>query len=1141
MAKSNIEVVRAALESLSAVLDPYIEQVTAKHVPAGKDWTVLLTFKDAEKGIQGKSYSRIDPQDQFRIVTEPIPKFGYLFNDHLSRGEQGFVGELRSVRNDVAHFKPFSPDDAVRALDTIERVMRAIGAVREADVVKTARQDILRGTFERETRKAVREAVALPGTPDAELPAWREVLKPHPDVASGRYNNAEFAADLYSVAVQRNASSEYQDPIEFFRRTYLTDGLKELLKRAVDRVSGSTSANPVINLQTTFGGGKTHSMLAVWHLFSGHELHEFPQAVQELLGADNAEVVKTKVRKAALVGNEIPPGTPIKKPDGTVVHTLWGELAWQLGGAEGYAIVADADRTGTNPGNLLREVFAKFGPAVLLIDEWVAYARQLPDGFDENDPHARRVAAGLFETQFTFAQALTLAAENVPGTLLLVSVPASEGKKAKSGDDEPRETGVSDLEVGGQRGRDALDRLDNVIRRVAYQWSPATRDESYEIVRRRLFVEPDAKALSTIAAAARRFSDYYRHHPKEFPTGVGEFDYESRIKAAYPIHPELLDRLYSDWSTLEKFQRTRGVLRFMSHVIHQLYLREDPSPLIMAASVPLDAQPVRTEIAHYAGSAWDAIIQSEIDGENAVARVVDEERPVLKDRSLALRTARAIFVEATPTLKAALKGKDRKRITLGVAMPGDVLGNIGSALDGLAEKSSHYYSEDGRYWYDTQPSLNRLAAERAAHLPMEAVHGEVSARLRRVFKGSTDVIAEVVHPESSSDVDEAEHLRLVVVPPAYVHNGKDKESAASRWVHELLQKRGNAPRSNVNTIVAVAADEKQWGPLESAVRSYLAWASIHAETGRLDLTQSAAAQAQSMLEQSNRTVDDRLAHTWIWGLHAVQDDPQAPFVVGQVRADGAEKNLTKRIGTKLANADAAHAYLANRVVRLDVEEFLRAAWNRGFIGFSQLWTYYCRYPYLHRLRDRSVLVRALEESLLDTGFADTGFALATGYDSATGDFAGLAVPLEDTEFGPFDANTLVVQPDLAVKQRRREEEKREADKVASSTPGPTTASGPDVTTTSTPLVPALAPRQKTVANATYTLRHVVDPDGDMPTGLQTIAAEILEVLRNAGPDVLDITLTVTAEKADGFDANTVRAVKQNAQDLDVTSSRFEDL
>src|SRR5690349_3946985 len=110
MARSNIDVVRTALQSLSDVLDPYIEQITAKHVPAGKDWTVILAAKDAEKGIHGKEYARSDPQNQFRIITEPMSSLGYIFNAHLSRGEQGFVSELRSVRNNVAHFKPFSPD-----------------------------------------------------------------------------------------------------------------------------------------------------------------------------------------------------------------------------------------------------------------------------------------------------------------------------------------------------------------------------------------------------------------------------------------------------------------------------------------------------------------------------------------------------------------------------------------------------------------------------------------------------------------------------------------------------------------------------------------------------------------------------------------------------------------------------------------------------------------------------------------------------------------------------------------------------------------------------------------------------------------------------------------------------------------------
>ena len=298
-----------------------------------------------------------------------------------------------------------------------------------------------------------------------------------------------------------------------------------------------------------------------------------------------------------------------------------------------------------------------------------------------------------------------------------------------------------------------------------------------------------------------------------------------------------------------------------------------------------------------------------------------------------------------------------------------------------------------------------------------------------------------------------------------------------------------------------------------------------------------------MLEAANRTVDDRLGHTWIWGLHAVQDDPQAPFAVGQVRADGQDKNLTKRISTKLATADIAHPYVADRVVRLDVEEFLRARWTRGFISFTELWTYYTRYPYLHRLRDKSVLTRALEESLFDAAFLDTGFALATGFDSTTGDFLGLAVPLEETEFGPFDDKTLVVRPDLAVAQRERERTKSTPPPLpgdAGGAPMPGGGSnGRDGTDGKNGPAPTPPPRR--VSNATYLLRHVLDPTGDMPTDLQTLAQEILDLLSKADPDVLDITLTVDAQKADGFDENTVRAIKQNASDLGVTNSSFGDL
>src|SRR6266852_7803090 len=276
--------------------------------------------------------------------------------------------------------------------------------------------------------------------------------------------------------------------------------------------------------------------------------------------------------------------------DGCIVRTLWGEIAWQLGGKEGYKLVKEDDEKATNPGNTLKELFNKYGPCLILIDEWVAYARQLHTTAD--------LPAGSFETHFTFAQAMSEAAKAAKNTLLVVSIPASESPHQRA------ERGVTDIEVGGERGREALARLKNAIGRVEASWRPASPDEGFEIVRRRLFQPLTGDQFVTRDAVARAFVDLYGSQQQEFPSECREADYERRIKMAYPIHPEMFDRLYNDWSTLDKFQRTRGVLRLMAAVIHSLWERQDSSVLIMPGNVPIDDQMVQFELTRYLEDHW---------------------------------------------------------------------------------------------------------------------------------------------------------------------------------------------------------------------------------------------------------------------------------------------------------------------------------------------------------------------------------------------------------------------------------------------------------------------------------------------------------------------------------------------------------
>src|SRR5262249_55172240 len=210
--------------------------------------------------------------------------------------------------------------------------------------------------------------------------------------------------------------------------------------------------------------------------------------------------------------------------DGTTVRTLWGELAWQLGGKDGYKLLKEADETATNPGDALTKLFNKYAPCLILIDEWVAYARQLHD-------EPGKLPAGTFDTQFTFAQALTECAKAAPRALLVVSIPASE---------EGRTTGtrVSDIEIGGERGHKALARLKNAVGRVESSWRPANADEGFEIVRRRLFQDLTGDQFAARDAVARAFVEMYAAQHNEFPTGCREADYARRSKLAYPLHPE---------------------------------------------------------------------------------------------------------------------------------------------------------------------------------------------------------------------------------------------------------------------------------------------------------------------------------------------------------------------------------------------------------------------------------------------------------------------------------------------------------------------------------------------------------------------------------------------------------------------------
>ncbi len=1120
MAISNRDRVGRGFELLAEGLEKFVNDAMTAATPGGRDWMEMLEARDAAKHGASKIYSRSDPQLQLKVLTEEWR----VFKDTLSRSEQSFASELREVRNRWAHNDSFSPDDTYRALDSMERLLIAAGAVEQAEELRKLRLDHQRSQYEAETRKAVK-AAAVPSVPGAGLKPWRDVITPHPDVASGQFNAAEFAADLHTVATgNSDVSREYRDPVAFFQRTYLTEGLRDLLGRAARRITGDMNASPIVNLQTNFGGGKTHSMLALYHLFSGRPVTDYPQEVQDIVSGRTLPNPGS-VHRVALVGTHMAPGKATVKEDGTEVRTLWGELAWQLGGRAAYDMIAESDRTSTNAGAALGQLISAYSPCLILIDEWVAYARGL---YGRDD-----LPAGTFDTQFTFAQTLTEVVKSIPGALLIISIPASD---TVSGPGEA--TGGSDLEVGGPNGQEALRRLQNVVRRVADPWRPATAYESFEIVRRRLFEPPSAAAQVDISAVARQFVQFYAEHHGEFPRECAQIAYENRIKAAYPIHPELFDRLYEDWSTLERFQRTRGVLRLMSAVVHSLWIRQDPGPLIMAGSVPLDMATVASELTQYLPDAWKPIIDADIDGEASTPVHIDAERPTFGARALTRRIARTIFVGAAPTLHTAHKGIERQHAWLGVAVPGDTVGNFGSALEVLSQRATYLYVDGARYWFDTQASVTRTAQDHADRLREhpEEVWAQLVGRLAKERSSRGDFAAVHPCPEDSGDVPDTEEAKLVVLHPRYTHARGNSDSGALRFARTCLDTRGSSQRANRNAVVFLAPDERRMEELAEATRDFLAWRYICERTDELNLTAQQKAMAERRLKTADETVDLRIAAAYIWALVPEQPDPARPSELQVLKAEGSQARLADRVTTKLRQGGLLATTYGARNIRMDLDGPLTSVWSRGHVSVGDLWSYYRRYPYLTRLRDRSVLDAAVRSVLDELTWEAEGFALATGFEEASGQYEGLTIPHEGS-FGQVSDSTLLVLPSVA--RQQQEAERPEPP------PGPGDGGSDGGIAENTdrggeggkPPVPP-PPPPPAPQNVRFFGVMQLNPER-YSRDLTRVAQEILQHLAAVDGAQLQVRVEISAEKPGGFPDDKVRIVTENARTLRFEQFGFE--
>lgn len=942
---------------------------------------------------------------------------------------------------------------------------------------------------------------------------WREIAIPHKDVLAGSFQQAEFAADITAVRSGK-AMPEYQDAVAFFQRTFITEGMRLLLIQVARRLNGE-GGEPVIQLQTAFGGGKTHTMLAVYHLASRScplaDLSGIPQIVEQ---AGLKDVMSAKI--AVLDGNAHSPGQPWKHGK-LSVKTLWGELAWQLGGEEGYAMLKQADTTGTSPGKeILVELLSKYAPCVILIDELLAYVRQFND--------AMQLSGGSFDSNMSFIQALTESCKLVPNAIMLASLPESE------------------VEAGSDRGNSALLALEKIFGRVQAIWKPVATEESFEIVRRRLFQPVNNDAAKE--AVCRKFIETYVAEGARLPVETQESAYFDRLMRAYPIHPEIFDRLYEDWSTLENFQRTRGVLKLMAKIIYRLWKNDNRDMMIMPGSLPLYDNESRNELLNHLGPGWDPVIEKDIDGERSETASLETKEARFGTLNAARRVARTVFLGSAPasvSTRPGIRGVDKARILLGCLEPGQMSAIYTDALHRLADRlhymssSAEKNSDNVRFWFDTRANLRREMEDRKNRFnSRNEITGKMAEVMKRlVTNGGCFDGVHIFTP--NSDVPDDSYLRLVVLNPDiryYRENPHDAETTVS----DMIKNNGSKPRHRSNRLLFLAADSGAYSRFEDCIKTALAWNSIVVDVreNRLNIDQLQKKQAETELANIDKALPAIARECYRWLLCPAQYAATEKPIVEAFQLNTGTSSLTNEI----ERVCRENELIIDTWAAVHLHARLNELYWKGEtvdVQAMKFWEDSLRYLYLPRLKNKAVLEKAINAG------------------AASQDYFGIAYGKEDNRYKGFafgkamaqlDDTLLLISPPAAKKFAEQLESEKKA------TPPAGQGTGPDYTA----VTPPAGAGKVSLSGGQPSGSHGGAPANNQPQSfigtvevtpakakltLTEVSEEVISILNQIPDAEIKITLEINATFPGGISEDKKRAISENANTLNFKNKTWE--
>lgn len=750
----------------------------------------------------------------------------------------------------------------------------------------------------------LRDANVLKEPPSLKhVPPWWEVAKPHRDIREGRTEASRFAAKLDEV-VSGRAEPEYLDPKTFFSRTHVTLGLWNLLSTALRRLSG-LGGDGVLHIETAFGGGKTHSLIALYHLFrSGQELQDFP-VIRDVLEEAGAEEIP-KARVLTFVGTEADPFGP----------TPWGLFGRQL---EKYDVVRQADENRQAPGKeTLRKLLGE-EPTLILVDEIAEFLCKLVQ--PEKLVRGKEKAARAYQSQvFAFLHELTELAAELPRCLLVLTTTTSTAY--------------------GEEGERVQQNLRTIAGRMHRLLEPVGSEDIYEVVRARLFEDlgdPDIHE-----AVAEEFFKLYREQGLDVPEEARDPSYREKIVRAYPFHPELIDVLYNQWGSFPNFQRTRGVLRFLALVVQEAWKRRAKVPLIRLCDVPLEHREIRQILLSCIGNQYESVVGCDIAGNRELARRLDRNLPEeYRDLRLAEGLATAIFLHSFSGAQKPERGTTASRLRLASLTPEIPAAAIGDVLGKLEETLHYLHKRDNRYYFSTELNLARAIAEAQEVVGEDQIRAEIRKYLEKRVGTEPPLLEKEIWPSAPEQVPERRDRHvLVVLSPEFPHGSTNTE----KFVETMFSRVGAGFRTYPGALLVLAPDPEELVSLRALVRRALALQEVKrakfAELGPEDQRK-----LEEELRRAEADLGDHVVRTWrhlfLWrGVEAPEAIPLSVYA---------------RPGLTLTSMVVEHLKSANRLSdRLAPETLLKHVPVGEGRSYKEVWEAFLRNPGMPIVSERTV-------------------------------------------------------------------------------------------------------------------------------------------------------------------------------------------